>query len=175
MIDQRSECYIAAGDPRYWHREAGGIDDDREWTGTTSSADAGNFAHWIVKAAGVYSVEVHLDGGEHGTSKQAKYVIVHAGVSDEVVVDQSAASGWVSLGEFEFAGEGDEYILLADNTGEAASDTKLLFDAVRVQSLDDGGSGCCSSSHGNGSTALLGFALVTLVLRRRRARRAPRA
>ncbi|HEY5926201.1 MAG TPA: hypothetical protein VIV11_31165 [Kofleriaceae bacterium] len=173
VIDQRSECYLAAGDPRYWHRETGGIEDDREWTATTSATAARNFARWIVKAAGLYSVEVHLDGGEHGTSKQAKYVIVHGGATDEVIVDQSAASGWVALGDFEFAGEGDEYIMLADNTGEAAStDTKLLFDAVRVQSLDGGG--CCSVARGNGATALLGLGFVTLVLRRR-ARRALRA
>ena len=120
VIDQRSECYLAAGDPRYWHREAGGYDDDREWTGTTNAATAGNFAQWIIRAnrAGMYSIEVHLDGGEHGQSKTATYVIRHAGVVDEIVVDQSAMSGWVSLGDFEFSGEGDEHVMLADNTGE---------------------------------------------------------
>jgi hypothetical protein len=174
VIDQRSECYLAVGDPRYWHREAGGFDDDREWTGTTAAATAGNFARWIVKAsAGAYSVEVMLDGGEFGQSKTAKYIIVHAGVTDEIVVDQSAASGWVSLGEFEFSGDGDEYIMLGDNTGEAGTtDTKLLFDAVRVLSPDAAGGGCCDSTRGSGSTAALGLLLVTLGLRRRRAARA---
>jgi hypothetical protein len=178
VIDQRSECYLAAGDPRFWHRETGGFDDDREWTGTTSSMVAGNFARWIIKTnrAGAFSVDVMLDGGEVGTSKTAKYVIVHGGVTDEVVLDQSAASGWVSLGEFQFSGEGDEYIMLADNTGEAATtDTQLLFDAARVLSPDEAGGGCCGSTRGNGWTAALGLVLVTLRLRRRRARRALRA
>jgi hypothetical protein len=175
VIDQRSECYLAAGDPRYWHRETGGFDNDREWTGTTASAGAGNFARWIVKAdrATVYSVEVMLDGGEFGQSKTAKYVIAHAGITDEVVVDQSAASGWISLGDFDFSGEGDEYVMLADNTGEA--DAQLVFDAVRVQALDEAGGGCCGSTRGNGWTAVLGIALVSFGLRRRSARRAPRA
>ena len=172
VIDQRSECYVAGGDPRYWRREAGGYDDDREWTGTTESAAAANFAQWLVRTnrATRFSVEIHLDGGELGQSKQASYQIRHAGVVDTVVVDQSAASGWVSLGDFDFAGEGDEYIMLADNTGETGA--MLLFDAVRVLALDDAGSGgCCDASRGGGTTALLGFALVTLVVRRR----APRA
>jgi uncharacterized protein (TIGR03382 family) len=173
VIDQRSECYIAAGDPRYWHRESGGEGDDREWTGTTSTATAGNFARWIIKTnrAGLFSVEVMLDGGEFGQSKTAKYVIAHGGVTDEVVVDQAAANGWVSLGDFEFTGEGDEYVMLADNTGEPGpTDTKLLFDAVRVLSPDEGG-GCCDSTHGSGSTAAFGLVVVTLVLRRRRSAR----
>ena len=172
VIDQRSECYLAAGDPRYWHRETGGYDDDREWTGTTSLETAENFAQWIVKTggAGRFSVEVYLDGGELGQSKTARYQIVHGGVSDEVVVDQSAASGWISLGDFDFTGEGDEHVLLADNTGEAgASGTQLLFDAVRVLSLDDPGTGggCCDSSGGGGSTAVLGLLLAIVATRRR--------
>jgi uncharacterized protein (TIGR03382 family) len=172
VIDQRSNCYVAGGDPRYWHRETGGYGGDREWTRTTNAATAGNFAQWIVKTrrTGTYSVEVHLDGGEHGQSKLATYAIRHGGVVDTVRVDQSSASGWVSLGDFDFAGDGDEYIMLADNTGEpGATDTKLLFDAVRVLSLDDpGGDGCCDAGGKNGPTALAGFALVWLVTRRRR-------
>jgi hypothetical protein len=175
VIDQRSDCYIAGGDPRYWHRELGGYGDDREWTGTTNAPTSSNFAQWIIKTnrAGRFSVEVHLDGGELGQSKSAQYQIRHSGTVETVAVDQSAARGWVSLGEFDFAGEGDEHVLLGDNTGEAGTtDTKLVFDAVRVLSLDDpGAEGCCGSTRGSGSTAALGLALVTLVLRRR-ARRA---
>jgi hypothetical protein len=171
VIDQRSDCYIAAGDPRFWHRETGGVDGDREWTGTSSAAAPANFARWIVKASGLHTVEVHLDG-EFGNSARARYTILHAGITDEVVIDQAAASEWVLLGEYDFAGTGDEYIMLGDNTGEpGAMGRKLLFDAVRVTSLEGG---CCSSTRGSGSTAALASLFVMLVLRRR-ARRAPRA
>ena len=169
IIDQRSECYLAGGDPRYWHREAGGYGDDREWTGTTNANSVENFARWLVRGAeGRYRVEVHLDGG---TSTQAKYEIHHAGIVDTIVVDQTATSGWFVLGDFDFTGEGDEFIALADNTGEpAAMDIKLIFDAVRVQSLDDGG-GCCNTTTHASSSALLALAVLVLTARRRSRRR----
>lgn len=166
VIDQRSECYLAAGDPRYWRRETTGYGDTREWTGSTMAAKAANFARWIVKAQpGRYHVDVYLSGEG---SKQAKYSIVHAGMTDVVTVDQTA-SGWVSLGEFDFTGSGDEHVMLGDNTGEA--DVHVVFDAVRVLSLDDPGldDGCCGAGRGTGATSLLGVIVFVSRLRRRRA------
>jgi hypothetical protein len=166
VIDQRSACYVAGGDPRYWHREAAGYGDDLEWTNTTSGAAPANFAEWILRApAGRYRLEVAIDPA-FGASKRASYEVTHAGTTETIVIDQSASSGFVSLGEFELAGTGDEHVLLGDNTGEPGSTmTKLEFDALRVTSLDgsnDGG-GCAS-----GGTPGLGLALVLLAFRRRR-------
>jgi hypothetical protein len=166
VIDQRSECYVAGGDPRYWHRETTGYNDTREWTGSTMSADAANFGEWIVKApAGRYHVDVYLSGEG---AKTASYQVVHGGVTDAVLVDQTT-SGWVTLGDFDFAGTGDEHVMLGDNTGEA--DAHVVFDAVRVLSLDDPGlddGGCCGTGRNTGPTTLFGLALFTLTVRRRR-------
>lgn len=172
VIDQRSECYVAGGDPRYWRRVAGGYGDSREWTGTTSAAAAANFGRWLVKPsrAGTYTVDVHLDGGDVGTSTMATYQIVHAGMTDAVTVDQTSASGWVNLGEFDFTGTGDEYIELGDNTGD---DTQLLFDAVRVLDPNDPGDatgGCCDARGGGGTSGALGALAIVLALSRRRRR-----
>ncbi len=186
IIDQRSSCYIAGGDPRYWRRVGEGYADTSEWTGTTSSAAKANFGRWIVKVgrATRYHVDVHLDGGTNGTSTTAKYTIVHGGVTDVVTVDQTSGSGFVTIGEFDFAGTGDEYIELGDNTGETGAVKQLMFDAVRVLPLDgepvdnDDDGGCCQSSRGGRGNLLL-FALVAFVLRSRssskRARRPARA
>ncbi|HUS31538.1 MAG TPA: hypothetical protein VMZ53_23695 [Kofleriaceae bacterium] len=173
VIDQRSECYIAGGDPRYWRREPGGYGaNGREWTGTTSAAAPANFGMWIIKVpAGRYPVDVYLDGGEVGTSVSATYKIVHAGVTDTVTVDQTSVSGWVNLGDFDFAGAGDEHVLLGDNTGEAGSmDRHVMFDALRVP-IDDSevaDGGCCGTGRGTGATSLVGVGLFALALRRRR-------
>jgi hypothetical protein len=167
VIDQRSACYMAAGDPRYWRREVTGYADSSEWTSSTENAAAKNYAQWLihVPAPGRYLVEAYLTGGE---ATAAAYRIAHAGMTETVTVDQTTSDGWVMLGEYDFTGEGDEHVELGDNTGTAMQ--KLVYDAVRVTSLDgpppdDGGdsSGCAAAGGGSG----LALALGVLALRRR--------
>ena len=57
-----------------------------------------------------------------------------------MVIDQSTGTGWVSLGTYDFAADGDEWVRLDDNTGEAFDAQRVLvFDALRVVPLDVGG------------------------------------
>jgi hypothetical protein len=179
VIDQRSDCYLAAGDPHFWRRETTGYNGNLEWTMTTSGAAKANFAQWLIRgAAGRYHLEVNLDGGTFGQSKQAAYVVSHAGQTDTVMIDQTAGTGFQPLGDFDFAGDGTENVQLADNTGEAAAtQTKLLFDALRVTPLDGTGGGDAGGEPpgkggcGVAGGAVGGIALVLLVLvtwRRRR-------
>jgi hypothetical protein len=176
VIDERSNCYLAGGDPRYWRTETAGYGGTLDWTMTTSDAAPANFAEWIIKTgrAGKYHVDVNLDGGTFGQSKMAHYQIAHAGKVDTVMVDQTSATGFVSLGDFDFAGSGDEHVMLGDNTGEASStNTKLLFDAVRVQSLDgSGGDGGCGGCGAGGSAG--GGVLVLAMLLGWRRKTCPR-
>jgi hypothetical protein len=134
VIDERSSCYVAAGDPRHWQRESTGYGGSSEWTTATMDASPASFGEWIVKVpAGRYRVDVHLDGGVFGESKHARYEIAHAGRIDTVAIDQTSAAGFAPLGTFDFSGSGDEHVLLGANTGESAhARTKVLFDAVRV-------------------------------------------
>ena len=166
IIDQRSACYLAGGEPRYWRREAEGYADSREWTGSTSTNAPANFARWHVRGAGSFRLNVHVTGGEATT---AKYRVVHAGTTDTVTVDQAAANGFVDLGVFDFSGDGSEYVELGDNTG--TPDQRVVFDALAITSPDGGppsegdvGGGC---STGGGAGLLLGLAV--LLVRRRRA------
>ena len=92
--------------------------------------------------------------GGIGTSTAATYRVFHGGTFDEVVIDQTTAEGFVSLGEFELAADGTEYVELGDNTG-TKGDT-LAFDAIRVTAVDGGGNGnshetgCCGAGGGPG-------------------------
>jgi hypothetical protein len=178
VIAPRSECYLAGGDPRYWRTEAGGL----EWTKTTTASAPSNFAEWIIKTGGPgrFHVDVELDGGQFGQSKLATYEIAHAGAVDTVMVDQTSATGFVALGDYDFAGTGDEHVLLGDNTGE--QNVQLGFDAIRVQPLDGGGgggddTGGCGGCSTGGAAGGLALGLLALVGRRpqsgrRRRRRA---
>ena len=174
IIDQRTDCYVAGGEPRYWRRESTGYGDSREWTSSTMARAPANFGQWriVVPGPGTYHLDVHVTGGG---AKAAKYQIAHAGVVDTVTIDQTTVDGFVSLGAFAFTGEGDEYVLLGDNTG--TRDQKVVFDALRVTTPDDigddidgdsdsqGGCGCGST---RAPDAAVAFAVLAFALRRRR-------
>ena len=134
VIDERTACYLAGGDPRSWHAEAAGHGGSRDWAPTGGPS----FARWILRlpAAGRYRVEVYAAGGE----AMASYRVVHGGpdgaVIDAIAVDQAAATGFVALGDFEFAASGDERVELAAADSPGAPGQKLVFDAIRVTVSD---------------------------------------
>jgi GH25 family lysozyme M1 (1,4-beta-N-acetylmuramidase) len=143
-IDDDHPCFRAGGPSQYLHRvstagEGGGL----IWTHATAEPTESNFAEWRLdlEAAGRYRIEVYT-AAAFAQSRQARYVVTAAGVATDVVVDQTATDGWQSLGEHELAAGGGQSVHLGDNTGEAEADeVQLVFDAVRVTPIDDGGGG----------------------------------
>ncbi len=178
VIEERDGCYVAGGDPKFWRREEQGFDGDSDWTMTTDLDMEANYGIWRLEMAeaGVYRVEVHMDGGRFGKSKQARYLVSHSGANDEVVIDQNGSpDDFVLLGDFDFAAGGEQNIMLGDNTGEGGdAETSLLFDAVRVTPAEDEASGsgllggCSAAGGGGGGSCLVLFALVSASRRRRR-------
>lgn len=76
VIDQRSACYVAAGDPRYWRREAVGYADSSEWTNSTTNAAAKNVVQWLIHApAGRYKIEAYIAGGAAAKASDRKSVV----------------------------------------------------------------------------------------------------
>jgi len=178
LIDDRSGCYLAGGEPRFWRRESGGIDGDHETTMTTAAAAPSNFARWILAPgrSTTYRIEAAL-GGLGATEPAATYRIVHAGETTDVVIDQTVdpgGDGFALLGDFDLAADGTEYVELGDNTG--AMGHTLGFDAIRVTALDGGGpgggepGGCCGTG-GHPVGALLGLGVLAVLRRRRRVSR----
>jgi MYXO-CTERM domain-containing protein len=183
VIDQRSACTIAGGEPRFWRHEATGYGDSSEWTETTAAAKPSNFERWLVKPARatMYHLEVFVQGGE---ATAAKYKVHHAGTVDTVTIDQTTASDFVALGDFDLAGDGSEFVELGDNTGTA--NQKLVVDALRVTPLDGmdpggsdggvggddggkvGGGGGCSTGGDSGGSVVLLLGLIALAARQRR-------
>ncbi len=148
VIDDGDPCF-AAGGPAATLRA---VNDAGEgsgliWTHTTDATAIGNFARWDLDfaAAGSDRVEVYTDTA-YAQATRAAYV-VHAGSAAPatVVIDQRAVDGWQTLGVFDFAAGGDQWILLGDDTGDAGQ--QLVFDAVRVTPIADAGDG----SDGDGS------------------------
>lgn len=180
-LDDTSPCF-AAGGPASTLRiiEGAGIGDRLVWTKTTDGPRPGNFAQWTLAfaEAGTYRLEVSTPAA-FAQSTRARYEVRAAGAMHPVVLDQSAADGWQTLGDFAFAEGGDQHVELDDNTGEADG-AQLVFDAIRVTRLDgpppppeledtddDGG---CSTSAGRGSSGMC-VALALMLVRRRRRQR----
>jgi uncharacterized protein (TIGR03382 family) len=187
VIDDGDACFEGGGPAASMrHVSDAGKDGDLVWTHTTEDTTEANYGTWhlVLEQAGKYKVEVYTDT-TYAQSTQAKYVVAAGASETDVVVDQTAASDWQSLGEFEFAEGGEQWIHLADNTGEPlANNVQLVFDAVRLTRVDDGtgtgsggdeldpppgDSGGCNAGGGQaGALVLVGLVGLGGLRRRRR-------
>ncbi|MCA9633590.1 MAG: hypothetical protein KC766_38330 [Myxococcales bacterium] len=158
ILDEQGWCFGAGGPPDFWRNETAGLDDHLLWTNTTDDLEPANFAKWYFHfdAPGRYQLEVYTAGG-YADSLEARYTIAHGGSFESVLLDQTAADGWQSLGEFDFGGEGT--LQVDDNTGEPLDGAqRLVADAVRVTLKDaaagsggSGGSGGCGADCAGGA------------------------
>jgi len=187
-IDNDGACFEEGGPLDYMRDvSTAGNDGNLIWTHTTDDTTEANYGQWnlFLAAAGHYKVEVYT-AATFAQSKKAKY-IVHGAAETSALLDQSAADGWQTLGEFDFAAGGHQWIHLADNTGEPTADNiQLVFDAVRLTptGTTDGSGTDPGSGSGDGSDAMgkehsgcnaggqgsigIALALIGLVRRRRR-------
>ncbi len=186
-LDDSEACFEGGGPATYMRQvtdagEKGGL----TWTHATADATEYNYGTWNLyfATAGHYKLEVYT-AAAYAQSKLAKYV-VHAGdptaqLADQAaVVDQSAADGWQTVGEYDFAAGGHQYVHLGDNTGEtAATNTQLVFDAIRLTltgaNYDGSGSDAapgnragCDATGSSGGALTFGLVLGLAAFRRRR-------
>ena len=184
-IDDSDPCFLAGGPPAYLHDVTGaGERGTLVWTHATDASSESNFAQWnlVLATAGRYQLDVYTDHA-YATSRQAAYEVYAAGGSTMVVIDQTAVDGWQSLGTFDLAAGGDQWVHLSDDTGEpSASSAQLAFDALRITPLDppppmgnDGGIDPQPVAHGGGCSAGGGtpglLVVIVLVLACARCRR----
>ena len=138
IVEETDVCFVGGGKQVNLRDVEAGHAGSLLWTKATDSTTPSNYAIWKLNfaQAGRYELAVFLDDGQYGQSKQAAYVVNHAGDSEIVVVDQQSTKGWLSLGVYEFAAGADQSVRLDDNTGEPWADdpggVRLLFDALQV-------------------------------------------
>jgi len=152
--DAQLACFTAGGNASYWRNETAGYDGSLRWTHGTDAMTVDNFGVWTFdfEQAGAYEVEIYTDAA-FAQSQAAAYLLQHAGGSDVVAIDQSAADGWQSLGTFDFDAGGGQQLRLDDVTGEALNlERQLVFDAVRLTPANNGGAGGSAASGGAGGT-----------------------
>lgn len=141
VVDDSGTCFRTFGPQTYWRTEAAGEGGGLHWTNATESEDAANWAWWRLdlEAAGRYDVRVNIDP-TFGVFGDTRYVVRADGVDTELRIDQGAASGWVSLGEFVFAQGGDQWVAVFDDTPvDPGADPHITADAVELVRLDPPG------------------------------------
>lgn len=133
IIDDLDERLWLGGPSAGWRTAPFGYKGQTHWTYCTDEG-VSNWGKWIpqLPVSGDYEVFVFVPEHKAGT-KHARYRIFHNGVDDESVVRQTDYTNeWVSLGTYEFSANGEEYVYLDDNTGEARSrGITIGFDAVK--------------------------------------------
>jgi hypothetical protein len=133
VMDDRGERIERGGTAKHWHELGVGYKRHSYWTFVAQSNED-NWLLWrpSLSEPGAYEVFVYIPPLK-ATTKQASYLIRHAGIEDINEVSQwDYPKQWVSLGEYIFAAEGDEFIRLSDVTGEKSGSATIAFDAVRL-------------------------------------------
>ena len=136
-IDDDEGCVELIGPAQYWRKEANeeATASSLHWTNAHSGANASNAARIALpfEEAGTYRVEVFMVSPRNQAT-QAPYVVHVDGTDVNVVLDQSAKTGWVELGEWAFAAGDSQWITVSDNANE--SGTNICLDAVRLTRTD---------------------------------------
>src|SRR5262249_13020082 len=105
VIDDGDACFDGGGPQAYMRPVTNArADGDRVGTHATEDTTEANFGQWSLffAEAGHYRVEVYTDA-RYAESKKAIYA-VHAADTDRALpLDQTAADGWQTLGEVDFA------------------------------------------------------------------------
>ena len=135
VIDEVDRCAEFYGPPEFWRAvedagEGGGL----LWTDAFEAAEPSNWARWNLDfaAAGRYRVEYHAVA-DYAVAPRVRYEVRHVADSEAVWVDQGAADGWVSLGEFDFAAGGYQHVAVFDNVDQPVAEGQhIVFDALRL-------------------------------------------
>ncbi|MCA9628812.1 MAG: hypothetical protein KC766_14135 [Myxococcales bacterium] len=158
IVDERDSCFTTYGPAQFWRSEEGvGYDGSLLWTNAYDSADPSNWARWHLDftVAGRYQLEVYVDPA-FGIHKETAYGITHGTQEEAVLIDQSQASGWVSLGEYDFDAGPDQHVSVYDTSvTPPADDQHIAVDALRIVPAGSdpgtwpGGSGGATGSGGS--------------------------
>lgn len=140
IVEETGNCFHAYGDPAYWRKVEGeGHGLSLIWTNALQNSSPSSWAKWELQFAegGTYRVE-YFATPTYAVFSRTRYVVAYNQQTSVLYVDQSQAqSGWNSLGDFYFVGDGTESVSVFDNTDQViAADQHIVVDALRLTRLD---------------------------------------
>ncbi len=138
-IDDGDACFQLFGDMDYWRSVDAGHGGHLYWTNAWNTEQADNWAWWRLHLAraGSYEVEIRTEAA-YSVYDQAHYMVVADGVAHSLSVDLGQGGDWLSLGTYDFATGGAQWVAVYDDhDGSVASDQHIPADAVRLTRMDD--------------------------------------
>ncbi|RLT36315.1 MAG: hypothetical protein DWI57_15090 [Chloroflexi bacterium] len=133
IVDNRDAGFVRGGTASGWASADEGYSGHLYWTQNNDRARPGyNWGRWYPSlSAGRYEVFVYIPN-RYSTTSSARYWVSHAGGFTQRVVNQSASGDrWVSLGTYNFRGDKQDYVSLADVTGETYLSRLIAWDAMK--------------------------------------------
>jgi len=133
IVDDGDAGFVKGGNASSWRRVLEGYNGDLLWTKNNDYVRPNyNWARWYPGlTAGRYEVFVYIPH-QYSTTAKARYWVSHRDGLTLRIVNQSAYSNqWVSLGTYNFLGNSNDYVSLADVTYEPYLSRMIAFDAVK--------------------------------------------
>jgi hypothetical protein len=135
IIDTDDACFAAFGPASGWRTETGvGVGGSLLWTNAFDGVEAVNAARWALPMTSpvVVQIDVAIDD-TFGVFGATEYGIHDGNTETVVVIDQSAASGWTSLGNYTLMNNGLAAVTVVDNhDGLVAAQSHIVVDALRL-------------------------------------------
>lgn len=134
IVDDTDECFTRTVSNNYFSTNAGyGSSLQFAYVNGGSAAASGTW-NLTLESAGTYEVLAYVDQKVGALTGNAPYKIRAKGVEKNVKVKLAGKNGWVSLGKFDFAAGGDQWVKLTDATGEqySSGNQRVVFDAIQL-------------------------------------------
>ena len=134
IIDDQDPCFTRAS-ASSWYSVNGGYGGHLYYTYVWDKS-AQNIGTWKINVTrpGTYEIFAFIQSGVGAMSENAPYVVRASGVEHQVSVNLALTSGWVSIGKFNFASGGDQWVKLSDASGEPYTNKngkRIVFDALK--------------------------------------------
>ncbi|MFH1464603.1 MAG: phosphodiester glycosidase family protein [Pseudomonadota bacterium] len=140
IIDDGDACFQLFGNPDTWRPVSAGYGGHLYWTNVWNTDQVDNWVWWRLhlERAGTYEVEVYAEA-DYSLYDHTHYEVVASGQTHVLDVDVSGADGWLSLGSFDFAAGGAQWVALYDDhDGSVASGMHVPADALRLTRVGSG-------------------------------------
>ena len=149
IIDETEACFEGGGDPT-WLRSLDGTGYQGHLIWSNTKSKVGNVPtttgtyNLIFAEAGSYELLIYIPIVKNAVTAASgknictgvQYEVKHGDSITQLTINQSSASGWYSLGAFDFVAGDDQYLMVKDSIDDLAYKTQtFIMDAIQCSRI----------------------------------------